>query len=243
MCTVTYISSGVHFYFTSSRDEQAARAIASFPELHKINGQNILFPKDEQAGGSWIAVNENGNVAVMINGAVLAHRPEPPYRRSRGLILLDLVSKSSPTAAFEATDFYRIEPFTIILFEEEKLWSGKWDGREKRLQSLNAVKPHIWSSVTLYDPSAIQKRENWFHRWLTEYPNPSATDIISFHQQGGDGDSFNDLLMNRAGKLFTNSISSIRLSPEAAEFRYIDLRNVKTADRVMSFQKTIPVKA
>jgi hypothetical protein len=243
MCTVTYIPSGDHFFFTSNRDEQAGRAIAAFPELHKINGQNILFPKDQQAGGSWIAVHENGNVAVMLNGAVRAHQPEPPYRKSRGLILLDLVSKSSPAGAFEDSDFTRIEPFTVILFEEEKLWSGKWDGMEIQLQSLNTAKPHIWSSVTLYDPFAIHKRETWFSRWLAENPNPSATDIIRFHQQGGDGDPFNDLLMNREGRLFTNSISSIRLSPDAADFRYIDLRNSKTADRFMPFQKTIPVKA
>ncbi len=37
----------------------------------------------------------------------------------------------------------------------------------KWLESLNANKPHIWSSVTLYDPAAIRKRENWFNKWIS----------------------------------------------------------------------------
>ena len=95
----------------------------------------------------------------------------------------------------------------------------------KWLESLNANKPHIWSSVTLYDPAAIRKREEWFHAWLSESAYPGSLDIIHFHQKGGDGDPFNDIMMNRDHKLFTNSISSIRLSPETASFRYLDLRS------------------
>ena len=113
----------------------------------------------------------------------------------------------------------------------------------KVLLSLNPHRPHIWSSVTLYDKPAIQKRENWFNKWLAEVPNPETGDIVQFHQKGGDGDPTNDLLMNRAGKLFTNSISSIRLSGSAADFYYLDLRNGETAEVFMPFQKTISVNA
>jgi hypothetical protein len=243
MCTVTFIPSGNHFFFTSSRDERVERAIAAFPELNEIKGQSVLFPRDLPAGGSWIAVHESGNTAVLLNGAIRAHRPQPPYRKSRGLILLDIISNSSPVDAFEKSDFNRIEPFTVILFEDKNLLSGKWDGKTKRLESLNNRIPHIWSSVTLYDRDTIKKREGWFNKWLSNNPNPSVADIIRFHQQGGDGDPVNDLLMNRAGKLFTNSISSVRLSPETAAFRYVDLRGGKTADHFLPLHKTITVKA
>jgi Transport and Golgi organisation 2 len=243
MCTVTFIPSGNHLFFTSSRDERAERAIAVFPELHELKGRRLLFPRDLPAGGSWIAVHESGNAAVLLNGAIRAHLPEPPYRKSRGLILLDLISSLSPVDAFEESDFNRIEPFTVILFEGKKLFSGKWDGRMKWLESLNIDVPHIWSSVTLYEPETIEKREGWFSKWLSYNPDPSVADIIRFHQRGGDGDPVNDLLMNRAGKLFTNSISSVRLSPETAAFRYVDLRSGKTSDHFLPLRKTITVKA
>jgi hypothetical protein len=243
MCTVTFIPSGNSFFFTSSRDEQVERPLASLPQVYEINGHGILFPKDSQAGGSWIAVNEKGSIAVLLNGAIKAHQGEHPYRKSRGLILLDLISTNSSADAFERTDFSGIEPFTVILFENKNLYSGKWDGRMKWLESLNIRKAHIWSSVTLYNPEAVRKRENWFNEWISQNAYPGTLDIIHFHQKGGDGDPFNDILMNRDHRLFTNSISSIRLSPEIADFRYLDLRSGETAEVFLSLQKTIPVKA
>jgi hypothetical protein len=243
MCTVTFIPGGNHFFFTSSRDERTGRPIALFPEIYEINGCRVLFPKDPQGGGSWIAVNENGHAGVLLNGAINIHEADISYRKSRGLVLLDLISSPSPADTFEVSNFRGIEPFTVILFENKNLYSGKWDGQMKWLESLSSNKPHIWSSVTLYDPVAIRKREDWFHAWLSESAYPGSLDIIHFHQKGGDGDPFNDIMMNRDHKLFTNSISSIRLSPEIASFRYLDLRSGETTESILAIQKTVQVKA
>jgi hypothetical protein len=242
MCTVTYIPSGNHFFFTTNRDERADRPIATFPEQYDIGGQHLLFPKDPLGGGSWIAAHESGNTSVLLNGANKAHKPAPPYRKSRGIILLDIISDSAPVKAFADMDFDRIEPFTIILFENKNLYSCKWDGSSKRIETLNRFEARIWSSVTLYDQDAILKREKWFTSWITDNPHPSAADIIRFHLRGGEGDPFNDFNMNRGGSLFTNSISCIRHSEESAAFRYMDLRTGVTADSFLTFQKMIPVK-
>jgi hypothetical protein len=239
MCTVSFIPSGNSYFFTSSRDEQAERPLADLPELYEMDGHTLLFPKDPRAGGSWIAVNELGHLGVLLNGAVKAHRPEPPYRKSRGLVLPDLIARSSSIDAFEDADFSGIEPFTVILFEDRQLWSGKWDGRMKWTESLDSHKPQIWSSVTLYDPAAVMDRENWFNSWMAAHAYPGTLDIIRFHQRGGEGDASNSILMKRSDQLFTNSISTIRLSPENASFRYLDLRSGKTAERVLTFQKEI----
>ena len=242
MCTVTFIPNGNIFHFTSSRDEQAGRPVAFAPSVDQINGIQVLFPKDPLAGGSWIAVNENGHLAVLLNGATKAHRSEAPYCKSRGLVLIDLITNVSPADAFEEMDFKGIEPFTVILFENKNLYSCKWDGRMKWLESLSSQKPHIWSSVTLYDAAAIRKRESWFNEWLLENLYPGTLDIIHFHQKGGDGDPFNNILMNRGHQLFTNSISSIRISPEMASFRYLDLRNAETVETQLSIQEPVAIK-
>jgi Transport and Golgi organisation 2 len=243
MCTVTVIPSGNSVYFTSSRDENAGRPSAEFPRVHEIQGLRCLYPKDPPGGGSWIAAQESGCVAILLNGAIKAHITASAYRKSRGMVLLDLISNFSPADSFEEIDFSGIEPFTVILFEDGNLYSGKWDGRMKWLEPLNSKIPHIWSSVTLYDPEAILKRERWFHNWLRETPYPGTLDIFHFHQKGGDGDPFNDILMNRQGKLFTNSISSIRLSRDSAAFRYLDLCTGESAETFLSIQKKIPVKS
>ncbi len=243
MCTVTYIPSGNHFFFTSNRDESADRPIATFPQRHEIKSKHLLFPTDPQGGGSWIAVHESGNTAVLLNGATKIHIPEPPYRKSRGLILLDVISDMSPVKAFSDLDFNMVEPFTIILFEKNILYSCIWDGIIKCIETIDRTEARIWSSVTLYDPDTILKREKWFASWIGNNPHPSAADIIRFHLRGGDGDPVNDLNMNRGNKLFTNSISCIRQSFESAAFRYMDLRSGITADSFLTFHKMIPVKA
>ncbi|HXB30998.1 MAG TPA: NRDE family protein [Puia sp.] len=243
MCTVTYIPSGNHFFFTSSRDEHADRPIATFPEQHEIKRKHLLFPTDPEGGGSWIAVHESGNTAVLLNGATKVHIPVPPYRKSRGLILLDIISDKSPVKAFSDLDFNMIEPFTIILFENNNLYSCKWDGNIRSLESIDRFQARIWSSVTLFAPETILKREKWFVSWIANNPHPSVADIIRFHLQGGDGDPVNDINMNRENKLFTNSISCIRHSMGSAAFRYVDLRIGITADSFLTFHKMISVQA
>jgi hypothetical protein len=243
MCTVSFIPSGNSYFFSSSRDEWADRPPAVFPQQYELNGCRILYPKDPKGGGSWMAVSETGLVVVLLNGAIKAHPPEPPYRKSRGLVVLDLVASSSAVDAFERYDCSGIEPFTIILFENNSLWSGKWDGKMKWLESLNDKKPQIWSSVTLYSPELIRKRESWFNEWIAGLAHPGALEIFRFHQKGGDGDPANSILMNRDGKLFTNSISIIRLSHDKASFRYLDLRSGQTTERFLVVQKTTSEKA
>ena len=243
MCTVTFVPAAGGYYFTSSRDEYSARPAALLPEIYEKDGHRLLYPKDPKGGGSWIAVHESGNVAVLLNGASRKHVPQAVYRHSRGLVLLEIISAISPADYFEKMQLEGIEPFTVILFDDKKLYSGKWDGRMKWMETLNPRKAQIWSSVTLYDPAAILTRENWFNQWLKGIPFPGTLDIIHFHQHGGEGDPFNNILMKRDNQLCTNSISSIRLISGSASFRYIDLITGDTNETMLPFQLTMPVKA
>jgi uncharacterized protein with NRDE domain len=243
MCTVTYVPVGDNYVFTSSRDEHSGRQLAEFPMLHQIKGQRLLFPRDPQGGGTWIVVHESGDVAVLLNGAHVAHKSQPPYIKSRGLILLDLMTGKSLTDAFKEANLNDIEPFTVILFEKRKLYSCKWDGTKKYFEELDELEPHIWSSVTLYEADSIRKRETWFRNWVKENPVPTAEQIIRFHFEGGDGDPVNDILMNRKEELFTNSISSIQLSENRASFRYLDLRTGNSDLCTIPFKKEILQKA
>ena len=90
MCTVTYIPSNKDSYIlTSNRDESPQRASAEIPKKYKIFDQDIFFPRDPQAGGTWIASSEENYTLCLLNGAFKKHKWNPPYRMSRGLVLLD----------------------------------------------------------------------------------------------------------------------------------------------------------
>ena len=236
MCTVSFIGVGNKFYITSNRDEKLSRRTALPPAVYEHNSHKILFPKDADAGGSWIAAKENGDVAVLLNGAFISHRSTPPYRKSRGLILLDIFAKEKPSDAFLKTNLDEIEPFTIILFEDRSLFEFRWDGNEKFEKRFSAKGNYIWSSATLYDGLTVKKREKWFEDFVKLHILPSQQTIIDFHRFTGDGDLSNDLLMSREGLYSTVSITSIEVQETKVKMQYLDLKKNRSIVQE-SFQK------
>jgi len=217
MCTVTYIPVRDGFYLTSSRDEKQSRPTALAPHIHAGVTGALLFPKDSSAGGTWFAAHEKGFAAVLLNGAIQRHIPKPSYRRSRGLILLDLMDSPDALQAFYSIDLDNIEPFSIVLVKDGELQVCRWNGSTRYHRLLDAALPHIWSSVTLYSPEVIRKRELWFRDWLEGYPLPDAGAILRFHQHAGDGDKHNDVLMDRDGEMLTVSITCLEYGLPAGQ--------------------------
>jgi hypothetical protein len=230
MCTVTFIPVRDNFFITSNRDEKNSRQKAVAPMLYRHHDCNLIFPKDAAAGGTWIAMKENGDAAVLLNGAFLCHASQPPYRRSRGLVFLDVLVTERPSRTFNKTDLSGIEPFTMILFEKGCLYEFRWEGTERYGKQLSVNRPHIWSSATLYDGLVIKKREHWFASFMNRHPQPTQLDILNFHRFSGDGDSKNDLLMEREGIYSTVSMTSIQLNADRAVMKYVDVKENKTSD-------------
>lgn len=238
MCTVTFIPSEHTVFLTSNRDEKHHRTAAFVPTVYDGESGRLLFPKDGDAGGTWIAAHENGNAIVFLNGGFISHTPKPPYRKSRGLVLIDLIDHPEPFISFTDINLQDIEPFTAIMWDDRRLFECRWDGTKKHSRQLDESKPYIWSSVTLYDPEVIDKRNQWFAEWITENSNPSQNDILHFHQFTGDGDCHNDLKMDR-GKVFTVSVTSLALSADHALMRYLDLKNDQSFQEKLVIEKSL----
>jgi uncharacterized protein with NRDE domain len=90
----------------ANRDERLDRPARAMTVLHAV-GPRTLGGLDEQAGGTWLAVNEHGVVAGLTN------RPAPdgadPTRRSRGELPLALSAHATAASAVE--DFVgRVSP-------------------------------------------------------------------------------------------------------------------------------------
>jgi len=239
MCTVTFIPVKDRIYFTSNRDEKSRRTSAVPPAIYQYGSGKVVFPRDPDAGGTWIAGHENGNVVVFLNGGFVAHAPKPPYRKSRGLILLDLIDHTTPVNCFQAINLNNIEPFTAVIFDSDHLFECRWDGERKHTKEMSVLEPHMWSSVTLYNEDVIRKRNTWFIEFLSARPKPESADILHFHQFTGDGDSSNDLLMNREGTIGTVSITSIELNAAAMTMDYLDIRNNESFSEQLLFESSI----
>jgi hypothetical protein len=194
----------------------------------------LIYPKDAAAGGSWIGLKENGDAAVLLNGGFSPHKPRL-YAKSRGLVFLDVLSAMRPLIYLMKLELNNIEPFTLVLFENNSLYEFRWDGEEKHCRQLSVIRPHIWSSVTLYSMPIIKKRESWFNSFMNKYPDPTQQDILNFHRFTGDGDTCNDLLMRRDGVYSTVSITSVLLEADHGSMKYCDLSDGSVTEKKIEF--------
>jgi uncharacterized protein with NRDE domain len=222
MCTLTFIGTKNGFCLTSNRDEKIARGKAIPPKKHKVNGKIIIFPKDTAAGGTWVAHDKN-TILILLNGANEKHISTGNYRKSRGLILLDLIGSDNPIEEWKNIDLKNIEPFTIVYFDGENLVQWQWNSIEKNIKQFNKEEPHIWSSATLYEPEIRAKRASWFAQFLQEKEDISADELLHFHQFEQATNSDYGLQINRNNILKTVSITQCIWQPQRIEMHYLDL--------------------
>lgn len=225
MCTITYLPlSGSKFLLTQNRDESPLRPAAVFPAREKRGQRRLLFPKDPQGGGSWIATDEQSRVVCLMNGARDQHQTSPPYRLSRGQVVLDAAASHSFKHFAANYLLQNMEPFTLLFFDYgAETWAInelRWDGHDRFIRQLNAAVPHIWSAPQLYTPEQQKSREQWFDEWLQTDPPFSPEAILEFHLNAGKHTPTHSLLLNREEKVKTLSITQVLAQPERIEMTY-----------------------
>jgi hypothetical protein len=235
MCTVTYLPQpGGHFALTSNRDENAARSPRQI-DREQLGGASLLFPRDAGAGGTWIAASDSDRVVCLLNGAFAKHRHEPPYRRSRGLMVLDFFGFATAGGFFGQYDFGGIEPFTLIVVERGQPWELRWDGQQAHVRQLDPQGHYLWSSATLYPGEVGELRQQWFQDWLRGRSDFSPAAILDFHRTGGQGDPWNGFIMNREGRVQTVSITQIVKNEVGISLAYNDLLRNATFCRELNW--------
>lgn len=236
MCTATYIPiSPAGFVLTHSRDEKTSRPRALPPGTLQIGGQPVTFPKDPQGTGTWIAQSA-GLTACLLNGAFVAHQPSPPYRHSRGLIVLDVFDYVSIDSFMNHYALTGLEPFTLILAEADRLVEVRWNGRRVFISEKNPATPHIWSSATLYTADMVRQREGWFMQWQQQTKHWSVEAIRHFHKTAGDGNSHTALWMNRQNQYATVSLTMALHTGSQTELGYEDLILPVQSTRIQSLK-------
>ncbi len=225
MCTVTFIPKNNNgFLLTSNRDEAPDRNTIA-PEKYIVDGTQLLFPKDEVAGGTWIGLSEKKRLICLLNGGFTAHERKTKYRMSRGVIVTELLTAENAIETILTYDFSGIEPFTIllVLFEAEtQLHELVWDGETPHFTE-KPLQPHIWSSSLLYTSEMKQERETWFSEFIFKTVKPTSEEIQKFHNHAGTGNPESDLVMDR-NFVKTKSITQIHKTEDAVTMNYQDLQ-------------------
>lgn len=224
MCTVTYLPlKNEGFILTSNRDESPMRKTIP-PQKYLENEVEIVYPKDELAGGTWIGLSSKERLVCLLNGGFEKHQRNSYYRMSRGVVVKNILSVEDPVSYIEEFDFDNIEPFTIVLVDWKsglQAYELVWDGEQKHFQQL-PQEPKIWSSSTLYDAEMKAERIEWFQEWLENHSEFQQEEITSFHKSTDKGTEGTTLKMKRP-YVETVSVTSVKKENDGVSMKYQDL--------------------
>ena len=224
MCTVTLLPlSKQNFILTSNRDEDIHRKTI-FPKIYQEENTHLLYPKDQQGGGTWIGISSQHRMICLLNGGFENHVRKLPYRKSRGTIVTDLLKTDSLEKSLKGYNFMNIEPFTLVVADWEKDLIFReivWDGKKLHNNTLRNCL-HLWSSSTLYTPEMKSKRKEWLDEFQNNNPLNNKS-LLDFHKNGGQGHPDCGLQIDR-GTLKTRSITQIIKTTDDLLMRYENLQ-------------------
>src|SRR5205823_2677284 len=169
MCTVSWIHDKDGYQLLCNRDEKLTRKSAQEPRLAVHNGTRFLAPVDGDFGGTWIATNEFGVSVCLLNGANLtaSEIDAAVPRRSRGLLLLDLIPLPSVAAISDwirEVDLALFAPFTLAALESGRpVVILEWDGSKKTLL-LEAAERFMLTSSSFDTEEVRRSRREEFSR-------------------------------------------------------------------------------
>lgn len=206
---------------TSNRDETPLRN-ASEVRRARSDGHTLVYPVDPGAGGSWIAISDQGSVGCLLNGAFVAFTPDPKYTHSRGQVLLSALTRSVDVP-FHPELLLLTAPFTLVMRRAYDLTEYVWDGDALHTSVLDPAAPGFWSSVTLYPEDVRAWRRSLFGKWLENHPSYAQEDIMEFHRYGSPEDAWNGFVMNREERVRTLSITSVKCNTEEITLCHHDL--------------------
>lgn len=231
MCSVSFVPIKDGFLFTSNRDEKTYRPTIE-PKIYIENKVKLMYPKDDKAGGTWIVAKEDGTCIVLLNGAFINHQKKENYRKSRGVVLIEIITAKDPLSSFYEINLKQIEPFTLIIFHNDQLTEVKWDGVEKHIIPRLNNKPHFWSSATLYDLNEQRIRQQWFQDYCNAKSDLTVENMLSFHRHTHLENTEYGLVINRKDRTQTVSITQLVMKNKSVEMTYIDRVKNKITEQI-----------
>lgn len=137
MCTLVVLHRaipGVPLLVAANRDEFLARR-SEGPALRRTpGGVAVVAPRDARGGGTWFGVSSQGLFAALTN--VAGEAPDPA-RRSRGLLVLDVLEAGSAKEAADhaqSTAPGRYNPFNLFVADAREAYGVTCRGEARGLR-------------------------------------------------------------------------------------------------------------
>jgi len=229
MCTVSIVPLPDMTVCSFNRDEQPARNASDLLVSKKSGDKWVVFSRDTTHGGPWFCADNKGNICMLFNGAFANHQRKETKHKSRGLVLLEIISAQDPLICFKESEFQSVEPYSVISVSKDGLLRLTWDGKQKYITPLDKHQPYIFSSATLYTNHVVRERKKWFMNFLDANNQlPAPEKIFGFHREYQESDSENGLVIKRPNGISTLSISQAILYQDKTVFLHHDIVSGKS---------------
>ncbi len=224
MCTVSWIVHDQNYRLYFNRDEQRSRPRAELPKTQRHEGIELIAPHDGPGGGSWIAVNQFGLTAFLLNNYAATSNDGPLNRyRSRGELPMIVAKQSSLIRAVEVLeemDLSQFRPFYLGMLTSSGgcrlfVWSGS--GLDERDLGISMV------TTSSFRPSEVEAyRKNRYLEICGERGCEwSRDESFSFHRDSSHEDrAFNPLMARKDAE--THCISVIEVDSSHVSFSYYE---------------------
>jgi len=181
MCIISFFKQNDEVLLTHNRDESIYRS-ASFDVEERFWEGNIYFsPVDYEKDGTWIFHSEDYIACILNGGKKKPVSIKSSYRRSRGLILLDLMKYNSAEEFCDTENLSAIAAFTIFVYhrKKNKIHFIFWDETKLEINDLSDKNFVFRASSTLYSSEKMRDLENIF----LKFNFSSSEDIFNLHHQ------------------------------------------------------------
>lgn len=219
MCTVTWAHSDAGYALFFNRDEFRSRPAEHPPKRWNTKGVAALAPLDDGGGGTWLAVNEHGLTAGLLNHYALESK-SPDHPRSRGGIPLIAASHASVKDALawvSSTGLQKFKPFHLILVDSAGNSAlATWDG--SGLEVNIDIRPPVTTSS--FRPEEVAAaRHAQFCEFFPAGRQVTADVLEAFHRSSNPRGGEFSVWMNRSDGC-TRSMIRVDVGQAQVAMRY-----------------------
>ena len=191
MCTLVILRRPGHDWpvlIAANRDEMAGRPWKP-PSHHWPDREEVVGGIDLESGGSWLARNDHGVVAAILNRA--GSLGPAPGKRTRGELVLDALDHADAGAAAVALadlDPGAYRPFNLVLADNTSAW---WLASREGARAIVVERiPEGLSMLTAHDMNAPDSSR--VARYLPLFRDAAAPD-----PEEGDWSTWQALMASR----------------------------------------------
>lgn len=209
----------------ANRDEERTRPRALPPTRRNAGDRDMIAPTDALAWGTWIAVNDAGLVATVLNGNPPGGRDRREGLRSRGLLVPRMMTRDSVESACreaERIEASQFPPFRLLLVDESGLADVRGDGQSLAFEVTRGWRgPLMFASSGLGDHLVQGPRAELFAAIVMDRSDAEAAQR-EFHAHRWPDRSHLSVNMTRA-EARTVSRTVVDVLPQRVSMRYAEV--------------------